>query len=143
MLRVTDLLLLARSRIRSTFREDLVRMVEAQFGSHAEIDLNAPLNAALKDYVVDIIVRSPDGRALAIFAATSELKALECLLFWREQRDRAMHNVRTMLVLETSKPREIKERTLSRVMNSTILLASMDGEEIAIRQKMENSLRLG
>ena len=139
LLRVVDLLLLSTSRVRSTFRDDLVEMVERQFGT-AAIELNSPLNPAMKDYVVDIIVRSSDGRALAIFAGTSELKALEALLFSKECREQQVANVRPMLVLENAKPREIKERTFSRVINSDILLASMDGEEIAIRRKMAESL---
>jgi hypothetical protein len=140
LIRVYDLLLLATHRVRSTFGEDLVRMVESQFAGSARIDINAPVQASMKDYLVDIVVRANDGRALAIFAGTSELKALEALLFSKEQREQHVTHVRTMLVLETAKPRDIKERTLSRIMNSNILLASMDGEEISIRQKMAENL---
>jgi hypothetical protein len=140
MLRVIDLLLLSSNRVRSTFKDDLVEIVERQFGAGSHIQLNMPLQMSMKDYVVDIIVRAPDGRALAIFAGTSELKALEALLFWKECREQKVEGARSMLVLETAKPREIKERTLSRVMNSDILLAAMDGEEIQIRRKMQESL---
>ncbi|TXL72273.1 DUF1828 domain-containing protein [Vineibacter terrae] len=140
LLRVYDLLLLARNRVRSTFRDDLIAMVESQFGASCRIDLNVPLQESMKDYVIDILVRSPGNRVLAIYAGTSEMKALEALLFWRESREQKVQHVRSMLVLEEAKPRDIKDRTLSRVMNSDILLASMDGEEIAIRRKMEFNL---
>jgi hypothetical protein len=140
LLRIYDLLLLTAYRVRGTFRDDLVKLVESQFGDGAKIDVNEPLQTSMKDYIVDIVVRSNDGRALAIYACTSELKALEALLFSKEQREQRITNVRAMLVLETSKPRDIKERTLSRVMNSNILLASMDGDEISIRQKMSENL---
>jgi Domain of unknown function DUF1828 len=140
LLRIYDLLLLSANRVRSTFKDDLIALVQQQFGPDARIDLNEPLQASMKDYIVDIIVRSPDGRSLAIFAATSELKALEALLFWREARTQNVDTVRSMLVLESAKPAEIKTRTLSRVMNSGIALASMDGEELAIRQKMAENL---
>lgn len=135
ILRVPDLQLLVTERIRRTFIEDLLRLVEEQFAD-CYIHVNKPINQEMKDYVVDIIVRSPDERVLAIFAATSELKALESLLFWRECKDRKVQHVRSMLVLEKAKPGYIKGRTLSRVMNSDLLLASMEGEEIAIREKM-------
>jgi hypothetical protein len=115
-------------------------MVRRQFGPTAAIDLNAPVQDSMKDYPVDIIVRAPDGRALAIFAATSEMKALEALLFWKEYRDQEIAKLRAMLVVETSKPRDIKERTFSRVMNSGLILAAMDGEEIQIGRKMKESL---
>jgi hypothetical protein len=140
MNRIWDLMLLARHTVRSTFKEDLINLVEAQFGGEAKIRISEPLRPEMKDYVVDIIVESNDGRTLAIFAATSELKALEALLFTREQKEQNVSNTRSMLVLESAKPREIKERTLSRVMNSDILLASMDGEAIAVKQKMKESL---
>ncbi len=140
LLRIYDLLLLTPSRVRSTFRDDLIDMVRRQFGPTAAIDLNAPVQDSMKDYPVDIIVRAPDGRALAIFAATSEMKALEALLFWKEYRDQEIAKLRAMLVVETSKPRDIKERTFSRVMNSGLILAAMDGEEIQIGRKMKESL---
>jgi hypothetical protein len=139
LLRLNDLLLLSPGRVTRTFREDLIALVKHQFGE-AAVELNRPLNNAMKDYVVDIIVRSDDGRALAIYAATSETKALEALLFARECRDQKISTVRAMLILENAKPRNIYIRTLSRVMNSDLLLASMDGEEIAIRRKMQESL---
>lgn len=140
LLRMHDMLMLSTSRIRSTFRDDLIELVGRQFGDNASIELNAPLQESMKDYFVDIVVRSSDGRALAIFAGTSELKALEALLFWKEYRDQELRHVRAMLVVERAKPPEIKERTFSRVMNSGLLLASMDGEEIAIGRKMRENL---
>lgn len=140
LLRIYDLLLLTTSRVRSTFRDDLIDMVRRQFGPQAAIELNAPVQESMKDYLVDIIVRAPDGRSLAIFAATSELKALEAILFWKEYRDQDIRNMRAMLVLETAKPRDIKERTVTRVMNSGLILAAMDGEEIQIGRKMKESL---
>jgi Domain of unknown function DUF1828 len=135
ILRIPDLKFLVTERVRRTFLEDLLRLVEEQF-VNCYVQVNRPVNPDMKDYVVDIIVRAPDERILAIFAATSELKALESLLFWRECKDRNVRHIRSMLVLEKAKPGYIKGRTLSRVMNSEILLASMEGEEVAIRQKM-------
>ena len=139
LLRLSDLLLLSPGRVRRTFRDDLIELVTQQFGEEA-IRLNSPLNPSMKDYVIDIVVRSSDGRALAIYAATSESKALEALLFSRECRDHNITNVRSMLILENPKPRDIRNRTLSRVMNSDILLASMEGEEIAIKRKIQETL---
>ena len=140
MLRVNDLLLLAADRVKSTFRDDLIQLVENQFGQSAIIELETPLNDAMKDYEIDILVRSRDNRNLAIYAATSESRALEALLFAREYRDRGIRNTRAMLVVETSKPRVINQRTYSRVLNSSLLLASMDGDRIAIANKMTENL---
>jgi Domain of unknown function DUF1828 len=138
MNRIWDLALLAKNRVKSTFKDDLVQLVEAQFGG-AKIRVDEPLRDSMKDYLVDIIVELSDGKTLAIFAGTSELKALEALLFWREQKDQSVPKTRSMLVLESAKPKEIKERTLSRIINSDIVLASMDGDSVAVKQKMQNS----
>lgn len=140
LLRVGDMIFMTSHRVRSTFKEDLIALVERQFGVSARIELNMALQTTMKDYPVDIIVRSPDGRSLAIFAATSELKALEALLFWHEYREQKIGNVRAMLVIEEAKPRDIKPHTLSRVMNSDLLLAAMDGDEIQIGRKMRDNL---
>ena len=140
LLRMFDLLLLSTSRVRSTFLDDLIELVRRQFGLEASITLNQPAEESMRDYPADILVQSRDGRSLAIFAATSELKALEALLFWKEYRELEVTNLRAMLVLEQSKPREIKERTFSRIMNSGLILASMDGEEIQIGRKMRDNL---
>lgn len=140
LIRLPDLLFLTTTRTRRTFRDDLVALVERQFGSEARIELNSPLQDSMKDYPVDIILRSMDGHSLAIFASTSEMRALEALLFWKEYRHQDIQNVRSLLMLETAQPREMKARTFSRIMNSGIILASMDGEEIAIREKMSDNL---
>lgn len=140
MLRVFDFILLNKSRVKSTFRDDLIAMIEEQFGQGCQIETNKPLQASMKDYIVDVLVRSADGRTLAVYAGSSELRALESLLFWKEYREQEIKGVKTMLVLETAKPRDIKDRTLARVMNSGILLATLEGDAIAVRQKMSESL---
>lgn len=140
MNRVFDLSLLAKNRVRSRFKEDLIKLVEAQFSGTARIRIGEPIRETMKDYIVDIVVEGRDGRILAIFAGTSEVKALEALLFVNEQKKQLLSNVRAMLVLEKAKPADIKERTLSRVINSEIRLASMDGEAVAVKQKLEDSL---
>ena len=139
LVRLPDLVLTVSERTRRSFFEDLLRIVETQFDG-CTIQTRKPLSADMKDYQVDIIVRASDGRVLAIYAATSEIKALESLLFWKECKEREIPHLRSMLVLERVSPGYIKKRTLSRVMNSEILLASLDGEEIAVRHKMAVTL---
>ena len=140
MLRVFDMLLLASDRVRSTFRDDLIRLVETQFGQTSIIELDASLQDSMKDYQIDILIRSKDGKNLAIYAATSETRALEALLFSREALDRRVQNTLAMLVVETAKPRAINQRTYSRVLNSSLVLASMDGGTVAVANKMEANL---
>lgn len=140
MARVQDLSLLIGSRVQRSFKEDLADLIEDQFGSVAKIERNAPLDKEHGDYIVDFIVRAPDGRVLAVFAGSSELKALESLLFWEQIKGGDYESVRPMIVLEEAKPAAIKERTLSRVMNSGLVLATLDGGLINVGDKLRRTL---
>ena len=91
------------------------------------IERNAAIDREQRDYIVDFVIRAPDGHVLAIFAGTGELKALESLLFWERIKAASYRDVRSMIVLEHARPATIKARTLSRVMNSGLTLATADG----------------
>ena len=139
MARVPDLLLLVGNRIQRSFKEDLAEVIDQQFGATCSIGRNEPVDSDHRDYIVDCVVRAPDGRVLAVFAGSSELKALESLLFW-EQVKTGYDQLKSMIVLEEAKPSAIKERTLSRVMNSGLVLATLDGGMVNVGQKMHMTL---
>ena len=140
MARVRDLTLLVGSRVQRSFKEDLAELIENEFGSVARIERNAPVDADHADYIVDFVIRAPDGRVLAVFAGSSELKALESLLFWEQYKGLDQSEIRSMIVLEQARPTAIKERTLSRVMNSGLLLATLDGGLLNVGEKLKRSL---
>ncbi|WP_339630378.1 DUF1828 domain-containing protein [uncultured Sneathiella sp.] len=142
LLRVQDLVLLAQSKVRNTFLADLKEMVEVNFSDRAEVEFSAQVDINLKDYFADIVIHAPNGKALAIYAATSEVKALESLLIAAKIKEERLSKIKSMLVLETGKPQQIKARTLSRVMNSEVQLAAMDGTVQEITQKMAESVSL-
>ena len=140
MARVSDLLLMVGSRVQRSFKEDLAELIESQFGATCQIVKNAPVDQEHKDYVVDFVVRAPDGRVLAVFAGSGELKALESLLFWEQYKD-AIDRVKPIIVFEEVRPATIKDRTLSRVMNSGLALATLDGGLVNVGQKLQQTLR--
>lgn len=140
MARVKDLELLVGSRVYRSFKEDLADLIEQQFGQIATIERNSPLDAEHADYIVDFVIRAQAGQVLAVFAGSSELKALESLLFWEQYKDRHDSNFHSMIVLEEAKPSAIKERTLSRVMNSGLTLATLDGGLLNVGEKMTRTL---
>lgn len=139
MARLDDLTLMVGSRVRRSFKEDLAELIERQFGETCEISHNSPIDQDHKDYVVDFVIRAPDGRVLVVFAGSSELKALESLLFW-EQYKVSNDNMKSMIVLEEAKPAAIKDRTLSRVMNSGLILATLDGGLLNVGKKLRTTL---
>lgn len=140
MARISDLILMVGSRVRRSFKEDLAEVIEKQFGETCEILSNAPVDQDHKDYIVDFIVKAPDGRVLAVFAGSSELKALESLLFWEQYKSGIVEDLKSMIVLEEAKPAAIKDRTLSRVMNSGLVLATLDGGLVNVGKKLQHTL---
>lgn len=139
MVRLFDMLFLNSKRVARTFKEDLGKLIEETFRGGHVIEQDSFFSEEMRDYVADYIIRSPAGGALAVFAGTTEPKALEALLFWREQRERRIEGLKSMLVFERPKA-PLKERTLSRVHNSGLLLGSFEGERQALADKMVNTL---
>ena len=138
--RLSDLMLMVGTRVRRSFKEDLAEIIEREFASTCQISTNSPIDEEHRDYIVDFVIRAPDGRVLAVFAGSSELKALESLLFWEQFKGQGDKNIKSMIVLEEAKPAAIKGRTLSRVMNSGLVLATVDGGLINVGQKLANTL---
>lgn len=140
ILRLQDLLFATPRRVFRHFRDDLGDLIEAHFSSGFTVERNGQLSEDAADYVADFVIRRAGGSALAVFAGSSEMRALEALLFWRETRERALTNVRSMIVLERPKPQNIKDRTLSRVLNSGLILATYEHEQASLVQKIRDTI---
>ena len=137
MLRVADLRMLSRERVRDSFKADLQAFVEDAFAGVAACERDAAPSAALSDYVADIIVNGPGAR-LAIFAGTTEVKVLEALVLWQELARQGLTGIIPVVILESAKPQQIKVRTMSRIFNSDVTLASMDGSKWDVTQKLRH-----
>jgi hypothetical protein len=142
MLRVQDLRFLSRDRVRETFKDDVRTFVERHFQGKVTITEDENPNEVLKDYVADFVLRSTDGSTLAIYATSTENKALEALLLWQELTRQGIGNVRSMALLEQAKPAALKARTMSRILNSDVMTGSLDGAEADLARKMGMSLGL-
>lgn len=135
MLRVSDLRMLSRERVRDSFKADLQAFVEEAFEGEASVERDAAPSPELSDYVADVLVTGPAAR-LAIFAGTTEVKALEALVLWQELARQGLSGIIPVVILESAKPQHIKGRTMSRIINSDVALASMDGSKWDVTQKL-------
>lgn len=135
MMRVSDLRMLSRERVRDTFKADLQEFVEEVFSGQAKVERDAAPEPTLSDYVADVVVTAAE-RKLAIFAGTTEVKALEALVLWQELVRQGISNIVPVVILESAKPQQIKGRTMSRIINSEVSLASMDGSRWDVGQKL-------
>lgn len=142
LLRVQDLRMLSRERVREVFKDDVRVLLDKHFGGRIDIAEDENPSEVLKDYVADFVLKSPNGETLAIFAASTEIKALEALLLWQELNRRSIPRIRSMAIFEGAKPQRIRTRTMSRVMNSDVLMGAMDGDEWELARKMALTLDL-
>lgn len=142
MLRVQDLRLFTADRVREIFKDDVRALLQEYFTDKVEIlENNAPA-PALSDYVADFVLRTQNGKSLAVHAVSTELKALEALLLWQELGRTRAKNINNMAVLSSTSPHEVRRRTLSRLINSGVLLAAMDGTRWDVANKIAGVLEI-
>jgi Domain of unknown function DUF1828 len=142
LLRVQDLRMLSQERVREFFKDDVRALVEKYFSGRVEIFEDEKPNNILPDYVADFVLKAPTGETLALFAASSETKALEALLLWQEVSRRNIPKIHSMAIFEGAKPQRIKSRTMSRLMNSEVLLGTMEGDTWELARKMAQNLEI-
>lgn len=134
--RVQDLLFLNRERVASTFREDLISAVEEKFEGIGEVEVGeAPIDS-LPRYTVDTVVKTRGGKTLAIFPATSELNAVEAILFSKELELERIDNVIPFLVFEDFDSSKVSQRTTARALNSNLQTTAWNGGPREVLDKL-------
>jgi hypothetical protein len=134
MLRLADLKILSQERVRDTFKADVQAFVAEIFSELAPVEFDVAATDALADYIPDVVVRA--ARTLAIYAGTSEVKALEAFVLWQELQRQGLSDIVPVIVFQTAKPATVKARTMSRIMNSDVALAAMEGSRWDVAQKL-------
>lgn len=141
MVRVQDMLLTVRSRVASTFKDDLIAAIQDRFSNEAVISVNEAPVSALSYYVVDIVVKHKDGKTAAIFPGTSEEKALNATLFAKDLELKHIDNVVPFLVFENAGTARISRDTQAKAMNSELQLATWDGGHSEVLDKIGRHVR--
>ena len=134
--RLQDLTFTTRTRVASTFKDDLISALAERFGGEAEIVSDEPPVPSLSYYVVDILVKHKSGKVAAIFPGTSEQKALEAVLFAKEVELRNIDNVVPFLVFEQTQSGKIRKDTNAKALNSELQLAAWDGGRLDVLDKV-------
>jgi hypothetical protein len=141
MVRVQDMLLTVRSRVASTFKDDLIAADQGRFGQEAEVTINDAPVGALAYYVVDIVVKHKNGKLAAISPATSEEKALSATLFAKKLELKNVDNVVPFLVFKNAGTSRISRDTQAKAMNSELQLATWDGGHSEVLDKIGRHVR--
>lgn len=140
MNRLQDLRLLVRGRIVRYFQDEVRAFLGDNMPRSIRIEENEAPSPDLGDYVADFVLTAPSGATLSIFAANTDVKALESLVLWQEIRQRRKAEMRCAAIFETAQPQSVKKRTLSRVLNSQIIVGTMDGPRTDLAFKLQREL---
>lgn len=135
--RVQDLLFLNRDRVASTFREDLLSALQTRFSKRASIEQSTSPVLELPQSVVDITVTFENGSTLAIFPATSELKAYQAMLFASELDAAKITNVSPFLIFEDFGSSKLGQNTKARAINSSLQVAAWNGGREGVLDKLD------
>jgi hypothetical protein len=138
--RIQDLKLLIRGRIVRYFQDEVRAFLDESLAHPIAIKENEAPSTELRDYIADFVLTGPNGDKLAVFAANTDVKALESLVLWQEVRQRRESKIKCVTIFETAHPQSVKRRTYSRVLNSQIIVGTLDGPRGDLAQKIISEL---
>lgn len=139
--RIQDLSFLSRERVSNAFREQLTEAIKDRFEGRYHVGIREAVSNDHKEYTADIIIKSAQVQA-AIYAATSEVNALEALLadqvFGRDPLQKTI----PVIVYEDLFQNKVSSRTKRRVANSVRLrTADWAGGKEEVINKIEQILQ--
>lgn len=130
LIRVRDLALVTRERVKSAFREDFLREITRSFGGDLSIEENvAPAND-LVEFPADVVLRVPGQRTGAVYLVNSNDKLNEALLAWFEATARKS-DVAMVAVLEEKEMKGISKGRFQRAQNRRLPMPVFRGDEAA------------
>ncbi len=116
LIRVQELMHWTREAVEDTFKDDVIRAVKKHYEERARVYLAGEIDDVVPGSLADIVVQSASRTPLAVFIGTSEPKALEATLLWSDARASITKFANVMLVVDSPKPKRIRERTYARAM---------------------------
>lgn len=140
--RIQDLSFLSREKVSSAFREELTAAIRERFEGQFHVGVREALSKDHKEYTADIIIKSAQMQA-AIYAATSEVNALEALL--AGQVLAGNHEPKTVPIIvyeDMFSNNKVSARTKRRVANSpTLQTADWAGGSDDVIEKVSRILQ--
>lgn len=136
LIRVRDIALWSRDRVRSAFRDDVIAAIKDRLSNQVEIEENAPPRPDLKDFPADILLRSRNDQQVAsIYLVTTSDKLNEALLAYREfgQHDPA---ISVVALLEDAEFKNISRQRYQRAQNRSLPMALFRGDEGAAIERI-------
>tara|TARA_R110000787_G_scaffold208846_8_gene318940 strand:- start:23959 stop:24747 length:789 start_codon:yes stop_codon:yes gene_type:complete len=129
LIRVRDLALVTKERVKSAFREDFLREVTSRFGDIFEIQENVAPTNDLAEFPADVVLRPVNGgRPGAIYLVNSSDKLNEALLAWQEL-SAVNADVAMVAVIEDNRLSNINKMRFQRAQNRRLPMPIFRGGE--------------
>jgi hypothetical protein len=147
LMRVRDLELFTREVVRSTFREDATREIEARFGPIANFAEDEPVNSRFSDFPADLVIRpletAPAGaRSGAVYFVNTSDKLNEALLLQYEAEKLRRDDFEIIALIEDPAMRTISHRKFQRAQNRSLAMPIFRGDEEGAISMIERKLNL-
>lgn len=138
LIHVCDLDYLSQERVRSTFREDVRRMLRERFGARAHIDYVDRLHDATGLYPIDCLLNEAD-RPVAVFALLNDDNTRDATIALQEFRSWGKELFSTAIFEDQEK---INRRVLAKFSNvCDKQFASLAGQEDDVIAYLKKALR--
>lgn len=111
MLRLHDLALLSKERVRKTWQDDALRDIHSAFDARATVQDNAPVSPGLASFPADAVIRVEGVPPLAVFMATADAKGLIALVLKMELERYQSERCTVVLLVERAKENPLREAT--------------------------------
>lgn len=136
LIRVRDIGLWSRDRVRSAFRDDVIAALLSRLSNQVEIEENTAPRPDLKDFPADILLRSRTSDHVAsVYLVSNSDKLNEALLAYREfgQYD---PSISVVALLEDAEFRNISRHKYQRAQNRSLPMALFRGDEGAAIERI-------
>ena len=131
LLRVRDVSLLTREFVRSTFREDAIRIFEERYSDQYTSNDNEPVDGDFLEYPSDLIIRpnsKQESKAAAVYFVSDTAKLLEAQLMFQHAKNKERSDVSVVALIE--KLNKVSSKKFQRAQNNGLIMPIFDGDEV-------------
>lgn len=138
LLRMSDLLLLSKERVASTFKDDAKQAIRAMVGDRAMVEEDAAVSDTLAEFSADLVLRAPNRDPVAVYLASSDQRLWEAMLHYisATYEYRVRCSVIAVLERDTSVSPKLRRRAQSRLTT----LLGYRGDETSALKRIEHEV---
>ena len=141
LIRARDVGLLTREMVRSTFREDAVRILDERYADQFTANDNQAVDKDFKDYPSDMVLWGKEtNKVAALYFVSNNEKLLEAQLMMDEARRLNRLDVNVIALIEGLE--KVSNRKFQRAQNRGLSMPIFSGDEAAAIQRVGETIGL-